>query len=435
MIHKPQLDIVVPVKNEERDLGPSVERLVGYLRRGFPFTARITIADNGSSDATWAVASALAAAFPEVRAVHLDLPGRGRALHQIWSASDAEVLAYMDVDLSTDLNALLPLVAPLLSGHSDMAIGTRLARGSRVVRGPKRELISRGYNLLLRTTLGAGFSDAQCGFKAIRASQARHLLPLVADKGWFFDTELLVLAERAGLRIHEVPVDWIDDADSRVDIIATAAGDLRGIARVGLGLARGSIKVPLLRAGGLGPPRGLAWQVPRFAAIGVASTLAYVLLYLVLRAVAPAQAANAIALLLTAVGNTAANRRLTFGVRGRDGVARHQLRGLFAFAAGLLLTSGALACLHAISASPGRGAEVSVLVGANLAATALRFVLYRGWVFGTGPGAPDGVPAAPGATIVPAPSAAPTAPAAPPPVTKAAPAAIVTPSRFLEGAA
>jgi hypothetical protein len=120
----------------------------------------------------------------------------------------------MDVDLSTDLNALLPLVAPLLSGHSDVAIGTRLARGSRVVRGPKREIISRSYNLLLRTTLGAEFSDAQCGFKAIRADQARQLLPLVEDKGWFFDTELLVLAERAGLRIHEVPVDWIDDADA-----------------------------------------------------------------------------------------------------------------------------------------------------------------------------------------------------------------------------
>ena len=159
-------------------------RLVGYLRYAFPFTARVTIADNGSTDGTWPVARSLEAALPgEVRAVHLDLPGRGRALHAIWSASDAELLAYMDVDLSTDLNALLPLVAPLLSGHSDVAIGTRLARGSRVVRGAKREVISRGYNLLLRATLGVGFSDAQCGFKAIRADAARQLLPLVADTG------------------------------------------------------------------------------------------------------------------------------------------------------------------------------------------------------------------------------------------------------------
>src|SRR5271169_5377184 len=182
-----QVDIVVPVRNEERDLAPSVQRLVSYLRECLPFGARVTIADNGSTDATWAIASRLARELPEVRAIHMDLPGRGRALRAIWSESDAEVLAYMDVDLSTDLNALLPLVAPLLSGHSDLAIGSRLARGSRVIRGPKREIISRCYNLLLRVTLGARFSDAQCGFKAIGAFQARQLLPLVEDRGWFFD--------------------------------------------------------------------------------------------------------------------------------------------------------------------------------------------------------------------------------------------------------
>jgi glycosyltransferase involved in cell wall biosynthesis len=242
----PEIDIVVPVKNEEQVLASSVTRLVTYLRDAFPFTARVTIADNGSTDSTWLVARSLEDMFAEVRAIHLPLPGRGRALHQIWSSSDAELLAYMDVDLSTDLNALLPLVAPLLSGHSDIAIGTRLAHGSRVIRGPKREIISRCYNLLLRTTLRVRFSDAQCGFKAIRASQARQLLPLVADRGWFFDTELLVLAERAGLRIHEVPVDWTDDTDSRVNIIDTALRDLRGMARVGFGLARGTIKVPQL---------------------------------------------------------------------------------------------------------------------------------------------------------------------------------------------
>ena len=371
----------MPVKNEEHDLAPSVERLVEHLRCAFPFTARVTIADNGSTDGTWPVACALEARYPEVRAIHLDIPGRGRALHQIWSSSDAEVLAYMDVDLSTDLNALLPLVAPLMSGHSDVAIGTRLARGSRVVRGPKREIISRSYNLLLRTTLGADFSDAQCGFKAIRADQARQLLPLVEDKGWFFDTELLVLAERAGLRIHEVPVDWIDDADSRVNIVDTALGDLRGIKRIGLGFARGTLKVPQLRDTEIGPPRGLAWQLPRFAAVGVLCTLAYIVVYLALSGFMDAQAANALSLLLTAVGNTAANRRLTFGLSGRAGAAVHHFRGLIAFGVCLVLTSGALMCLHAASPSPGRGAEVAVLVTANLVATALRFVLYRGWVF------------------------------------------------------
>jgi hypothetical protein len=153
----------------------------------------------------------------------------------------------MDVDLSTDLRGLLPLVAPLLSGHSDVAIGTRLARSARVVRGLKREVISRSYNRLLRTVLRARFSDAQCGFKAVTATAARGLLDDVRDDGWFFDTELLVLAERAGLRIHEVPVDWVDDPDSRVDVVATALEDLRGVRRVAWGLATGRIPLADLR--------------------------------------------------------------------------------------------------------------------------------------------------------------------------------------------
>jgi len=385
-----QVDIVVPVRNEERDLGPSIRRLTGFLRESFPFTARVTIADNGSTDATWAIADTLARELPEVRAVRLELPGRGRALRAIWSQSEAEVLAYMDVDLSTDLNALLPLVAPLLSGHSDLAIGTRLARGSRVIRGPKRELISRGYNLLLRTLMGARFSDAQCGFKAIRRDQARALLPLTRDTGWFFDTELLVLAERAGLRIHEIPVDWIDDLDSRVDIIATALADLRGMARLGAGFARGTIAVPRLRGPVLvagRPAAGLPLQIARFTIIGVASTIAYVALFLLLRLVMPAQAANVLSLLLTAVANTAANRRLTFGISGRSDAARHQVKGLIAFGLGLVLTAGSLAALS--PARPGRLAEVGVLLAANLVATVIRFLLYRHWVFGRPERPPD----------------------------------------------
>ena len=382
------------MRNEERDLAPSVRRLHAYLRDRFPFTARITIADNGSTDGTWVEALTLESELSLVRAVHLDQPGRGRALRAIWSASDADVLAYMDVDLSTDLNALLPLVAPLLSGHSDVAIGTRLAPGARVIRGPRREIISRCYNLLLRATLQVGFSDAQCGFKAIRADKARVLLPLTEDSGWFFDTELLVLAERAGLRIHEIPVDWIDDTDSRVDVVATALADLRGIVRLGGGLLRGSIQVPVLGdlggppGGESGPPRlrpdagtGLRLQLLRFVAVGTVSTIAYILLYLALRGTMGAQEGNALSLLATTVVNTAVNRRFTFGVRGRQHAARHQARGLLAFAAALLLTSAALFALTAVSPTPGLGAEVTALVFANLLAAVLRFALYRRWVF------------------------------------------------------
>ncbi|MEQ0560795.1 bifunctional glycosyltransferase family 2/GtrA family protein [Amycolatopsis sp. NEAU-NG30] len=386
---QPVLDVVIPVYNEEADLEPCIRRLHAHLAAHVSYPYRITVADNASTDATLQVAERLAREFPEVAVRHLDEKGRGRALNAVWRASDAAVLAYMDVDLSTDLAALGPLVAPLLSGHSDLAIGSRLARGARVVRGPKREFISRCYNLILRSTLAAKFTDAQCGFKAIRADVARELLPHVEDTGWFFDTELLVLAQRAGLRIHEVPVDWVDDPNSSVNIVKTATEDLKGIARVTKATFTGEIPISRLReqlgrqpigveAPGV-PPR-LVTQLVRFAAIGVSSTLAYLVLFLLLRTVVGAQAANFTALLVTAIGNTALNRRLTFGIRGRAGAGRHQFEGLLVFGLGLALTSGALALLHG-STTPGLVLEITVLVLANLAATVLRFLLLRGWVF------------------------------------------------------
>jgi putative flippase GtrA len=384
----PDIEVVIPVHNEERDLGDAVVRVHEYLR-ALPYSFRITVADNASTDGTAVVARRLRGRFPEVTYAFLPEKGRGRALKRIWSASDGAVLVYMDVDLSTDLNALLPLVAPLLSGHSDVAIGTRLARGSRTVRGPKRELISRSYNLILRGTLRAGFSDAQCGFKAVRADVARELLPLVRDDAWFFDTELLVLAERAGLRIHEVPVDWVDDPDSRVDVWRTALDDLRGIARVGSDLARG--RVPLaevrLAAGRADQPQpgSLLTQLLGFGVVGALSTVAYAVLYLLLRGLMDAQLANALALAGTAVANTAANRRFTFGVRGRRDMVRHQSQGLMVFAAGLLATGGALWAFDALGGGAGHPvAEVLVLTAANLAVTVARFLALRWWVFRRG---------------------------------------------------
>ncbi len=394
----PVLDVVIPVYNEIAALEGAVRRVREFLDEHVPYPARVTIADNASTDGTADLAADLAARLPGVAFRHLDAKGRGRALRTAWLASDAAVLVYLDVDLSTGLSALMPLVAPLVSGHSHLAVGTRLARGSHVVRGPRRELISRAYNVLLHGTLALKVSDAQCGFKAIRADAARELLPLVSDDGWFFDSELLVLAERSGLRIHEVPVDWVDDPDSRVDVVATAAADLRGIARVGRDLIAG--RLPLREVGehlrADVAPVGLTGQLIRFAVVGVASTAAFALLYLLLAGPLGPQGANFAALLITALANTAANRRLTFGVRGGDGAWRHLGQGLVVFVLGWALTAGSLAWLHA-AAQPSRATELAVLVLANLTATVLRFTLLRHWVFArTGPAVmaprPDALP-------------------------------------------
>lgn len=382
---EPVLDVVVPVFNEERVLEPNVRRLHAYLRQTLPYPFRITIADNASTDSTPQIAARLVAELPEAQWLRLADKGRGRALSAAWSLSPAPVLAYMDVDLSTELAALLPLVAPLISGHSDIAIGTRLAPGSTVVRGPKREITSRCYNALLRSILAVGFSDAQCGFKAVRRDVAERLLPLVQDTEWFFDTELLLIAERCGLRIHEVPVDWVDDADSRVDILATALADLRGIARIGGALARGTLPPATLGPVGVDKPGALDTRLGtrfrRFAAVGAASTLGHILLYAALRPAVGSQGANALALLVCAVLHTAANTRLALGLRGRGGAVRHQGAGLVVFLIGLTLTGASLAALHHAAPSAAHATELLVLLGADSAATMLRFPLFRTWVF------------------------------------------------------
>ncbi|WP_284975651.1 glycosyltransferase [Arthrobacter sp. efr-133-TYG-104] len=388
----PVLDVTIPVHNEESDVEACLRRLHAHLAETFPHSFRITVADNASTDNTLRIAERLAREIPEIVVMRFEEKGRGNALRQVWMASASPVLAYMDVDLSTDLAALAPLLAPLISGHSDLAIGTRLARNSRVVRGPKREFVSRSYNMLLHTVMGARFSDAQCGFKAIRADVAHRLLPHTLDNAWFFDTELLVVAERCGLRVHEVPVDWTDDPNSSVDVVRTALADLQGMARLTRDLVTGRIPVPELRAAlargplpassrtaELTPKSSLFGQLVRFGAIGAASTVAYLAIFLFCRGFMDPQLANFLALLITAIANTAANRRFTFGIQGGN-PARHHFEGLIVFGIGLALTSGALALVHGTT-TPTAWVEVGTVVAANLLATAARFLLFRLWVF------------------------------------------------------
>jgi putative flippase GtrA len=376
----PCVEIVVPVYNEEQGLGPSIVRLRSYLDRSFPFTSTVTVVDNGSTDGTWIVATRLAAELDGVRALRLVGKGRGRALRAVWSTSRAPVVAYMDVDLSTSLDALLPLVAPLLSGHSDVAIGTRLARGARVTRGPKRELISRTYNLLLKTFLGSGFSDAQCGFKAARTEVARQLLPHVEDNEWFFDTEFLVLAERSGFRIHEVPVDWVEDTDSRVDVVRTACDDLLGLARLCRGRSPSQSSNPSSNQSA-GQPSDLAGSVVGFARIGVASTVAYLVLFFALAGVAGRFGANALALAICTAANTAVHRRFTFA-RRHPSQWDLILGGTAVFVTSLTVTSVALALIDGVGVTSW-WLQAGLLVAANGPAALVRFIVLRSWMFRT----------------------------------------------------
>jgi putative flippase GtrA len=390
------IEIVIPVYNEERELAGCVQVLHTYLREHFPFPATITIADNASTDETPRVAQALSEALSGVRVLRLEGKGRGRALRAAWSASDADVVAYLDVDLSTGLDALLPLVAPLVNGHSDLAIGSRLAPGARTVRGTKRELISRGYNALVQLCHGASFSDAQCGFKAARTEVIRPLLAATTDNGWFFDTELLLMAEHNGLRIHEVPVDWVEDLDSRVALAATAWEDLRGLVRVARAKARGTAVVsglPLRPQPCAAHPNAvlaahprpsLSWQVISFAGIGLLSTLTTAVLYAIGRQWWSSLAANLVALTVSTALNTEANRRFTFTRSGR-GLLRVHAQSALVFLGYCAVTSLALLALPALVATPSRGLEVAVLLGASALGTVARFLLLRGWVVATRP--------------------------------------------------
>ena len=256
------VEVVIPVYNEEAALPKSIPTLCAYLETYFPYRWSVVIADNASTDNTLALASELASTYhPHVSVLHLKEKGRGRALKAAWLASEADVLAYMDVDLSTNLWSFLPLIAPLASGHSDLSIGSRLLKGAMVTRQWKREVISRCYNLLIKVMFANRFSDAQCGFKALKRSVAQKLVPQVKDGEWFFDTELLLLAEEGGYRVSEVPVDWIEDLDSRVDVASTAIKDIKGLFRVRVERFLRRQLRPLRRVKLHRQPEGASWEI------------------------------------------------------------------------------------------------------------------------------------------------------------------------------
>ena len=228
------VDIVIPVYNEEHVLAESVANLRDFLSEGFPHQWRIVVADNASTDGTLAVAQKLAQKHPDVASFNIPQKGRGRALKAAWLSSAADIVSYMDVDLSTELTAFPTLIEAIAGEGYDIAIGSRLSRGSDIRRSLKREITSRGYNVMIKALFFTRFSDAQCGFKAVSLRAVRELVPLIENNEWFFDTELLILAEKAGYRVKEIPVHWLEDPDTRVDIAKTAWEDIRGLVRLRL---------------------------------------------------------------------------------------------------------------------------------------------------------------------------------------------------------
>lgn len=227
-----RLDVVIPLLNEAHVLRGSVEKTLRFLADAFALDYRLVLVDNGSTDGTFQVAEELSFEYDRVYALHLTERGRGRALRYAWTHSRADCACYMDVDLSTDLAELPSLVGAVLDEGYDIAIGSRLLPDSRVRRSIKRTLISRAYNLFLKAALSTRLSDAQCGFKAVSRRVIEDVVPLVRDESWFFDTEMLALAERKGLRIKDLPVAWSEDDDSRVKILRTAWDDIRGVYRL-----------------------------------------------------------------------------------------------------------------------------------------------------------------------------------------------------------
>lgn len=233
MVKKPSLNVVIPVYNEEKELEESIVTLHRFLTAELgDFDWKITIVDNASTDRTSAIAKALGSKRQRVRAVHLDQKGRGRAVKHAWREYTADVNAYMDVDLSTDLKHFPSLVGSLVRGY-DIAIGSRNVHGARVYgRSLLRTITSKGYILLIKLLFWVHFSDAQCGFKAVTRRVVEELVPRIHDNEWFFDSELLIVGEKLGLRICEEPVTWIDNPGSTVRVMKTAQGDLKGLWRL-----------------------------------------------------------------------------------------------------------------------------------------------------------------------------------------------------------
>lgn len=227
----PSVLVVLPVYNEEKALPGCVRTLTEFLSDYKNYKWQIVIADNNSNDRTGIIGRELASEMPDVGYLFIPRKGRGIALKTAWSQTDCDFVSYMDVDLSTELNALIRAVEILRDG-ADVVVGNRLDKDSVIKRSLKREFVSRSYNVVIKLMLRSRFHDAHCGFKTGRREVVQRILPYIEDNEWFFDTEFLFYAERLGYKIVEIPVTWIEDPDTKAKIFKDAYDDLRGLYRL-----------------------------------------------------------------------------------------------------------------------------------------------------------------------------------------------------------
>jgi glycosyltransferase involved in cell wall biosynthesis len=218
-----RFDIALPVYNEEATLKFQVRRLDDYLNTlNFDeHEFRILISDNGSLDQTKQVAEILANEIQRVSLIVVGEKGVGLALRKAWENSDADVVGYMDLDLSTDITHLNEVIAIFTQDNCDVLNASRLLPLSEVSNRKKiRSLTSRGLNILIRSIFKTNLSDAMCGFKFVKRSTLESAIKCGAtSNGWFFVAQLLLVAEMTGLRVREIPISWVDDGNSKVKIV------------------------------------------------------------------------------------------------------------------------------------------------------------------------------------------------------------------------
>lgn len=373
------VDVVVPVHNDAEALNACVARLRDHLADSLPLPWRITIVDSASTDGTWQAAQDLAERFSGVSAMRLEAEGRGRAVRAAWAASEASVLAYVDVQLSTNLNAFLPLVAPLLSGHSDVAVGSRFSRNARMIHGPGRESNARRYSRLLTLALGTHVRDTQCGFKAVRADVAHVLLPAVHDNTGFFDTEFLVLAERLGLRIAELPVDWTGSPGAPAGATPTRRHDLRGMWRLTKVLWLRRLNLELGESVPRRGPVGSANAVFRFLRLALSCAALYLAGFLALQPALGAYWANGLMLTTVTLVCGCANRRYSRGSRAFIASRFRGVKAIAAYAGSLVGTTAVLKILFLSSIRPSLTVQaiIATLSAALVISLRLSFIFER----------------------------------------------------------